>query len=215
MHQYFLSVVCVSHSLYLHLLTVSIFLFNNHLFGSPWSSIYFLNRSKFCLPPKQSVVGLIQPYLSLSVDLNLTFSSLITLQSQEHEPYFWLLGILFPFTTRKWKRPRFFSVRSHLVYVVEEESAHLSVPCILIIESHPSSSCSDHLLCYWFSISLVNSLFSLKFCFFVLVVLFFFFFSSQTHFFEGQGQDLILMYSWPPFFSLETKHKTPFKLGDP
>lgn len=95
--------LCYSFPLPSHTYHCCISIQYNHLLGSPRSSIYFLNRSKFCLPPKQSIVGLIQPYLSLSVDLNLTFPSLVNLQSQEHEPYFWFMGILFPITTRKWK----------------------------------------------------------------------------------------------------------------
>lgn len=70
----------LTHSLYLNLLTIpKFFLFNDHLLGSPWSSITFLDRFKFGMPLKQSAVGLIWPYLILSVELNLTFSSLVTL----------------------------------------------------------------------------------------------------------------------------------------
>lgn len=88
LHQWFLFVACLTHSPYLHLLSILTFLLSNHLLASPRVVFIFLDGFKFFMPPKQSAVALIWPYLTLSVELNLTFSSAIntgkSLQSQEH-----------------------------------------------------------------------------------------------------------------------------------
>lgn len=90
LHQWFLFVASLTHSPYLHLLTIPVFLFNNHLLASPRVVFIFQDGFKLFMPPKQSAVGLIWPYLTLSVELNL--SSAVNTgkspQSQEHEFHF-------------------------------------------------------------------------------------------------------------------------------